>query len=102
MNTSKGIRVRYLKKDQIWSFFLDICKGLEHLHKHNIIHRDLKPGNLLMHFDGVKYSVLLSDFGESEVVSSVLEEERTGATGTIEFMVTFLLFFEIPSNSKGT
>lgn len=28
-----------LSVHEIWNFFLDICSGLEHLHKHGIIHR---------------------------------------------------------------
>ena len=36
-----GRKVRYLKTEEIWSLFLDICAGLAHLHKHGIIHRDL-------------------------------------------------------------
>ena len=33
----EGLRkVRYLNVTEIWSFFVDICKGLKHLHKHGI------------------------------------------------------------------
>ena len=38
---AKGGKVRYLTEYEIWKFFLDICSGLAHLHKHGIIHRDL-------------------------------------------------------------
>jgi len=43
-------RVRYLTAQQIWTVFLDIVRGLSHLHGNNIIHRDLKPPNLLLQF----------------------------------------------------
>lgn len=32
-----------LSLDEIYSFFQDICSGLDHLHRHGIIHKDLKP-----------------------------------------------------------
>jgi serine/threonine protein kinase len=37
----KGRKVRFLVLDEIMSLFLDVCKGLAHLHEHSIIHRDL-------------------------------------------------------------
>ncbi|KAJ3045693.1 putative serine/threonine-protein kinase iks1 [Rhizophlyctis rosea] len=91
-----GRKVRYLKTMEIWSLFLDICAGLAHLHKHGIIHRDLKPPNLLLHYSDVRDKeeiprVLISDFGECEVISDAEQRERTGATGTLEFMPPELL-----------
>ncbi|KAJ1921948.1 putative serine/threonine-protein kinase iks1 [Mycoemilia scoparia] len=90
---------RFLTIKEIWNFFLDICSGLAHLHSHGIIHRDLKPQNLLL-----KYTVsnegeiipdypriLLTDFGECENISHLEKRERTGATGTLEFMAPELL-----------
>ncbi|KAI9208127.1 kinase-like domain-containing protein [Polychytrium aggregatum] len=92
----EGKKVRYLKSYEIWSMFLDICEGLSHLHKHGIIHRDLKPPNLLLHWidqtnqDEIP-TILLSDFGECEVISDQSARARTGATGTLEFMPPELL-----------
>ncbi|KAJ3021162.1 putative serine/threonine-protein kinase iks1 [Thoreauomyces humboldtii] len=105
-----GKRVRYLKTQQIWQLFLDVCNGLAHLHQHGIIHRDLKPPNLLLRFPPASSSssgsptspvslgstpvlprVLISDFGECEVLSDKAQRERTGATGTLEFMPPELL-----------
>ena len=100
---------------EIWSFFLDICNGLEHLHSHGIIHRDLKPSNLLLTFptapnlkappppsssskDELLPRVLISDFGESENLrrtganqSGSSSSSRTGHTGTVEFTAPELL-----------
>ncbi|KAJ8328056.1 putative serine/threonine-protein kinase iks1 [Batrachochytrium dendrobatidis] len=94
-----GKKVRYLTEKVIRSLFLDICHGLEHLHRHGIIHRDLKPPNLLLryadeHRNGIP-RVLISDFGECEVISDAMERERTGATGTLEFMPPELLHKDV-------
>ncbi|KAJ3020542.1 UNVERIFIED_CONTAM: hypothetical protein HDU68_010121 [Siphonaria sp. JEL0065] len=96
-----GKRVRYLTKQQIWSLFLDICEGLLHLHRNGIIHRDLKPPNLLLRFKNIKDRdeiprVLISDFGECEIIGEKVQRvetpnRRTGATGTLEFMCPELL-----------
>ncbi|KAI7901785.1 kinase-like domain-containing protein [Cokeromyces recurvatus] len=87
---------RLLTMSEIWSLFLDIVQGLAHLHQHNIVHRDLKPPNLLLKYDDHKrYNsyqgiprVLISDFGECEDLDEnyVNDDNRTGATGTLEFM----------------
>jgi serine/threonine protein kinase len=42
----RKINHQALSINEIWSFFLDICAGLEHLHSHGIIHRDLKPSSM--------------------------------------------------------
>ncbi|KAJ3192781.1 putative serine/threonine-protein kinase iks1 [Entophlyctis luteolus] len=101
---SDGRRVRYLTTRQIWSLFIDISEGLAHLHRNGIIHRDLKPPNLLLRFRDLKDPdeiprVLISDFGECEVLGEKVQRVetpsarpvRTGATGTLEFMCPELL-----------
>ncbi|KAJ3126629.1 putative serine/threonine-protein kinase iks1 [Physocladia obscura] len=99
---SEGRRVRYLTTKQIWALFLDIVEGLAHLHRHGIIHRDLKPPNLLLQFQNPKDPdeiprILISDFGECEVIGEKVQRaetaanRRTGATGTLEFMCPELL-----------
>ncbi|CAI2173717.1 18062_t:CDS:10 [Funneliformis geosporum] len=85
---------RSLNLQEIWLFFIDICEGLGHLHRHGIVHRDLKPSNLLLHYDGERTGiprVLISDFGECEILDQLSERDRTGATGTLEFMAPELL-----------
>jgi serine/threonine protein kinase len=87
-----GKKVRYLTTYEIWKFLVDITSGLAHLHAHGIIHRDLKPSNLLLkNHPGSLPTILVSDFGESEVMNEVDLHERTGATGTLEFMPPELL-----------
>ncbi|TPX78653.1 hypothetical protein CcCBS67573_g00037 [Chytriomyces confervae] len=101
---ANGRRVRYLTTRQIWSLFLDICEGLAHLHRNEIIHRDLKPPNLLLQWKNKDDPneiphLLISDFGECEIINDKLtraqdspfNQNRTGATGTLEFMSPELL-----------
>ncbi|RUP52448.1 kinase-like domain-containing protein [Jimgerdemannia flammicorona] len=87
---------RWLALGEVWSLFLDTCEGLAHLHRHNIVHRDLKPPNLLLNWeDGIRLGrtprVLISDFGECEVLDELTDRDRTGATGTLEFMAPELV-----------
>lgn len=92
-------RVRYLTHDQIWSMFLDITRGLAHLHRNKIVHRDLKPPNLLLQYADPTQRhlelcprVLISDFGECEILSEQEQDRRrSGATGTLEFTAPELL-----------
>ncbi|KAI9274294.1 kinase-like domain-containing protein [Phascolomyces articulosus] len=103
-NIHHSTQKRLLSMQEISSLFLDIVEGLAHLHQQNIVHRDLKPPNLLLKWDERKRShdqpnewrgafqfpgiprVLISDFGECEDLEGVPDMDRTGATGTLEFM----------------
>lgn len=79
------LRSRKLSFDEIKSFFNDITSGLNHLHVNGYIHRDLKPSNCLLHDDGSgdRPRVLVSDFGEVQVVDMV--RKSSGSTGTISY-----------------
>ncbi|HLQ38548.1 MAG TPA: protein kinase [Planctomycetota bacterium] len=39
---------RQLAVDARLRLFLDLCRGVEHAHRHRIVHRDLKPANVLV------------------------------------------------------
>ncbi|KAI9021665.1 kinase-like domain-containing protein [Phycomyces nitens] len=104
MEKSPEIHKRLLSMAEVWSLFLDIVEGLAHLHQQNIVHRDLKPPNLLLKWDERSRNrgqtdfwrnkvgqhgiprVLISDFGECEDLEGDPDNDRTGATGTLEFM----------------
>ncbi|KAL2354941.1 kinase-like protein [Cryomyces antarcticus] len=74
---------RRMPFEEIYSFFKDITSGLHHLHTNGYIHRDLKPSNCLLHNTGHKLKVLVSDFGEVQLVNAA--RRSTGATGTISY-----------------
>ncbi|KAF2098379.1 kinase-like protein, partial [Rhizodiscina lignyota] len=75
---------RRMHFEEIFSFFKDITAGLHHLHANGYIHRDLKPSNCLLHRNETGHiRVLVSDFGEVQVVSAT--RRSTGGTGTISY-----------------
>lgn len=39
---------QYLSEETVWKVFIDLCLGLEHMHRMNHIHRDLKPLNIFI------------------------------------------------------
>ncbi|KXS18511.1 kinase-like protein [Gonapodya prolifera JEL478] len=124
IDPSTGRRVRYLTERQIWHLLLDACSGLAHLHACGVVHRDVKPPNLLLHYgprgivelgppagwagaSGLSMDpdelprVLLSDFGECEVINLAHvgnDRIHTGATGTLEFCAPEAI---VPGGSGG-
>lgn len=91
---------RRMHFDEIFSFFKDITAGLHHLHVNNYIHRDLKPSNCLLSRDpSGKPRVLVSDFGEVQVVSA--RRNSTGSTGTISYCAPEVLFRDATTGGLG-
>ncbi len=79
----------FIEEVTVFRIFLQVCKGLHHLHSLGILHRDLKPANLLLNYPRSSSNlpnVLISDFGECAEQEELRETPRSGATGTIEFM----------------
>ncbi|KAI9098440.1 hypothetical protein K1719_025065 [Acacia pycnantha] len=70
-----------LNLSQLLKFAMDVCKGMEYLHRNNIIHRDLKTANLLMDIHNV---VKVADFGVARFLNQ--GGVMTAETGTYRWM----------------
>jgi len=86
MATTTGIH--FLREDEIVQLLRNITQGLEFLHERNILHLDIKPGNVLLHWedDALLPTAMISDFGSSLTVQQEWMHNRTGNTGTMEYM----------------
>ena len=81
-----------LDSESVCGVFLQILRGLDHLHRCGILHRDLKPSNILLQSgEHGTLRALITDFGEGVNVAGLREASRTGFTGTIEFVAPELL-----------
>lgn len=56
-----------LSKQDKHDITLGILEGVKHLHDEKIIHRDLKPGNILMNYEGGKWTPKIADYGLSKL-----------------------------------
>ena len=62
----------YFTESEAQDTLIQLCDGLEPLHKCGIIHRDIKPSNIIMQDDG---SVRLIDFDAARVVKENATED---------------------------
>lgn len=79
-------------------YILDICRGVDYLHRHGVMHRDLKPGNVIVVNDIAK----IADFGTStQCILSVNDtSKKLTDVGSKEYAPPELLYQNFPTFSK--
>lgn len=66
---------KYFSEEQIWFIFIQLLRGLQHIHENGIIHRDLKTLNVFIAKDYQTYKI--GDLGVSRQVSEFTELVNT-------------------------
>ena len=77
-----------LPESKVKKYLRQAASGLRYMHRHHIVHRDLKPDNILL---GSNETVLLSDFGVSEITDALAvppASPTAGSTPTFDVGVT--------------
>lgn len=68
------------KLSALFKIAVEICRGMDYLHKRKIIHRDLKAANLLTDETG---AVKIADFGVARMLDNA--GVMTAETGTYRY-----------------
>lgn len=63
--------------------FIDVCKGVQHVHQKGLIHRDLKPANILVSDTHGTWAPKIIDFGIAKGFRNPLTEETLTKGGGI-------------------
>lgn len=84
-----------LAEDEVLDIFIQICLGVEYLHRKNILHRDIKAMNVFLHSNG---GVKIGDMGVAKIVSDVSQFVKS-VVGT-PFYLSPELCLEKPYNHK--
>lgn len=71
---------QYLSEDQIWTFFIQIMLGVNHLHSQSMLHRDLKSLNIFLTGNN---EIRIGDLG-----SATQSFEDNGVDGKLKFGFT--------------
>jgi len=69
---------QYLSENRVWSFFIQICIGLYHLHSQPILHRDLKTLNIFLTKEN---KIKIGDLGVAKIMENI-ENFATSKVGT--------------------
>ena len=72
-------QVTRLPQKQVITLGIALLSALETAHSAGFVHHDLKPGNILLGSDG---SIKLTDFGVSELLTSVYQKQGDFVCGT--------------------
>lgn len=82
-------------KEAILDIFIDIAKGIKHMHDNNLIHKDIKPENIVIKFEKTKITAKLIDFSFSEEILPYKDYAKfTNGIGTIGYICPFLCYQE--------
>lgn len=73
--------LHFSEKD-IMNWFVQMCLGLEHVHKTRILHRDLKASNIFITNDNC---IKIGDFGISKILSTTFDSAMS-VVGTPYYM----------------
>eukprot|EP00392_Amoebophrya_sp_AT5.2_P004151 g4159.t1 len=74
---------------EVHECFLQMLRGLEHIHRHKIVHSDVKPANFLL----VRGRIKLSDFGLARrIQDGQTHVSRHAQCGTVRFMAPEQIF----------
>ena len=65
---------RHFREQDVWRIFLQICRGLQHLHGKSVVHRDLKTLNIFVAADG---TIKIGDLGVGRQVGPHTEMLHT-------------------------
>lgn len=80
---------RPMSEEQLLFIFVQMCLGLEYLHRNNILHRDLKPANILL---SKKWIAKLADFGFAKSFGKDVDANvSTTSLGTPYYMAPEIL-----------
>jgi NIMA (never in mitosis gene a)-related kinase len=88
-------RTKPLPENRIWEILLQICMGLEYLHRVKVLHRDIKTMNLFM---ADEKGIRIGDLGIARVLSSTTTFAHT-VVGT-PYYLSPELCEEKPYNNK--
>jgi serine/threonine protein kinase len=66
---------KYFPEEQIWSYFIQICRGLVGLHAARIIHRDIKSANIMRPDSNI---VKIGDLGVAKVLKGTMTKTQIG------------------------
>eukprot|EP00792_Barthelona_sp_PAP020_P006096 TRINITY_DN2906_c0_g2_i1.p1 TRINITY_DN2906_c0_g2~~TRINITY_DN2906_c0_g2_i1.p1 ORF type:complete len:761 (-),score=285.57 TRINITY_DN2906_c0_g2_i1:136-2382(-) len=78
MIKERATRGVLFSEDQIWTWFVQMCLALKHVHDRKILHRDLKTQNIFLTKDR---NVAMGDFGIARVLKNTMDCAHT-AIGT--------------------